>query len=69
MTMHFHLARNAQSYALSQNPKEKIGALIRDIYSALSKDPAESCSGALREQAAKVQPVDGRELRRIDELL
>lgn len=39
---YFHLAQNAQCYAPSQNAKEEIGAVIRDIYSALSKEEAKT---------------------------
>lgn len=37
---YFHLAQNAQSYAPSLSAKEEIGAVIRDIYNAPSKEEA-----------------------------
>ena len=39
---YFHLAQNAQCYAPSQNAKEEIAGVIRDIYSALSKEEAKT---------------------------
>lgn len=39
---YFHFAQNAQSYAPSQNAKEEIGAIIRDIYNAPSKEEAKA---------------------------
>lgn len=39
---YFHLAQNAQSYAPSLSAKEEVGAVIRDIYNAPSKNEAKT---------------------------